>query len=401
MEQKNRKPAAFSNVRKEFYKQVLEKDRKQKLKIVALALSALLLASSLLFVSSLIETSGKGKYVYVYGDYEQSINSDICFEGNIQLIDMNALADYCGIDKEEVNYVATFAVNNTCVYFEDNSKIATINGIKKEMPTKAQIKNGYCLVPMSIVAEIVFGIEIKSDKNSTNITKIAENMYIIDRNPNIEYSPEASSYFEYINSKDEYIYLIVNKEHPLDRNFPEDENILWEIPAEYRKAEVIKLHYIAEKSLEAMMQDMFSLGYKDTYVTSAYRSYNYQEWLFYDYYVQNLVNNGMSYDNAYAEVLKDTALPGQSEHQTGLCVDFTTKSIGTVDNIFAETEVFSWLKENSWKYGFILRYPEDKESITGYMYESWHYRFVGFEVASIMHQTGLCYEEYLEIFGVK
>jgi D-alanyl-D-alanine carboxypeptidase len=83
-------------------------------------------------------------------------------------------------------------------------------------------------------------------------------------------------------------------------------------------------------------------------------------------------------------------------------VDFTTNSIGgAVDDVFETTEAFSWLKENSWKYGFVLRYPEEKENITGYVYESWHYRFVGLEVASIMHQTGLCYEEYLEVFGAK
>ena len=143
---------------------------------------------------------------------------------------------------------------------------------------------------------------------------------------------------------------------------------------------------------------MFALGYDDTYVTSAYRRYDKQQQLF-DRYVNNLVNQGMSYDAAYAEVLKDTALPGQSEHQTGLCVDLTTRTIVTVDNRFADTEVFAWLTANSWKYGFVLRYPEDKIDITGYSYESGHDRFVGYDVASIMHQTGLCYEEYLKIFS--
>ena len=80
---------------------------------------------------------------------------------------------------------------------------------------------------------------------------------------------------------------------------------------------------------------------------------------------------------------------------------FMTRSMNSLDNSFENTEAFAWLKENSWKYGFVLRYATEKESKTGYVYESWHYRFVGFEAASIMYQTGLCYEEYLEIFGVK
>ena len=97
---------------------------------------------------------------------------------------------------------------------------------------------------------------------------------------------------------------------------------------------------------------------------------------------------------------KYSARPEHSEHRTGLAVDFTTKSIyGVVDDVFETTTVSDWLKENAWKYGFILRYPKDKIDITGYQHESWHYRFVGLEVASIIYQTGICYEEYLEYFG--
>ena len=148
------------------------------------------------------------------------------------------------------------------------------------------------------------------------------------------------------------------------------------------------------------MNDMFELGFTDTYVTSAYRRYDKQQQLI-DKYVQEFMAQGMSYNQALEKVMEDTALPGQSEHQTGLCVDFMTRSMSNLDNSFAETDVFEWLKENSWKYGFIIRFPEDKTNITGYSYESWHYRFVGLERASIMYQTGLCYEEYLEIFGDK
>ena len=116
-------------------------------------------------------------------------------------------------------------------------------------------------------------------------------------------------------------------------------------------------------------------------------------------YVEDEMESGLSYDAAVQKVMTYSSEPGKSEHQTGLCVDFTTKSIGgVVDDNFETTAVFSWLKNNAWKYGFILRYAEDKEEITGYTYESWHYRFVGVEKASIIHQTGICYEEYLEIF---
>lgn len=398
MEQKNKKTSAFSKIRKGFYRQVEEKDKKEKRKIIALALATLLLASTLLFAAALIETSGKGKYIYVYGDYKQSISTDLCFAEGVQLIDINALANYCGISKEEANYVVTFKVNNTYMSFENESNIATINGIKKEMPSASQIKNGYCLIPISTANEILFGIEINAKEKLANISKTNEKIFIIERNPKIEYQTDVTQYLEYINSKDEYIYTLLNKQNPADRDFPEDKDSLIEIPAEYRKPDAIYLYKIALNALIPMMNDMFAQNIDDVFVTSAYRRYDKQQQLF-DSYVAELMNKyGWDEDRAYAEVLKDTALPGQSEHQTGLCVDFMTHSMNKLDNSFEETEAFEWLKENSWKYGFVLRYPKDKENVTGYIYESWHYRFVGLEVASIMHQTGLCYEEYLEIF---
>jgi D-alanyl-D-alanine carboxypeptidase len=222
---------------------------------------------------------------------------------------------------------------------------------------------------------------------------------MIVKEPSITYKTNISEYLEYLHSKDEYIFTLANKENPLERDFPEDKDSLIEIPSEYRKDSVIYLYTVAEKALEAMMNDMFALGYNDVYVTSAYRSYAYQEVLF-NMYVEDEMESGLSYDQAVQKVLTYSSEPGKSEHQTGLCVDFTTKSIGgVVDDSFESTAVFQWLKNNAWKYGFILRYPEDKTNITGYSYESWHYRFVGVDIASVIYQTGICYEEYLEIFG--
>lgn len=398
MEQKNRKITAYSKVRLNFYKQIEEIEKKKKRKVILLALATLLLASSLLYVSTLIETSGNGKYTYIYGDYEQNINTDLCFNSDVQLIDMNALANYCGISKEEANYVATFSVNNTYISFENDSKIAIINGIKKEMPTNAQIKNGYCLVPISIIVDTLFGINFNANEKSTNVTKSTQNMYIINKNPDVEYNTDISAYLEYINSKDEYIYTLLNKQNPIDQGF--EPSSLVSIPEKYsRKDKTIYLQNTAMKALEAMFNDMLQDGITDAYIQSSYRSHSYQSMLF-NMYIENEMANGLSREEAEIMANKYSAKPEYSEHRTGLAVDFTTKSIGgAVDDIFETTNTFSWLKENSWKYGFVLRYPKDKENITGYIYESWHYRFVGFEVASIMHQTGLCYEEYLEIFG--
>lgn len=87
------------------------------------------------------------------------------------------------------------------------------------------------------------------------------------------------------------------------------------------------------------------------------------------------------------------ARPGYSEHQTGLALDIVTTG-NIIGNQFEETEAFRWLQNNAHKYGFILRYPKDKEYITGYAYESWHYRYVGVDMANKVKESGLTYDEY-------
>ena len=113
---------------------------------------------------------------------------------------------------------------------------------------------------------------------------------------------------------------------------------------------------------------------------SAYRSYSMQEWLYEHYAEEN-----DSYDIA------DTfsARAGFSEHQTGLALD-----INMVDDDFVKSPDYLWLKDNSYKYGFILRYPKDKESITGYKFEPWHYRYVGVEVATYIYNNDITFDEY-------
>ncbi len=112
---------------------------------------------------------------------------------------------------------------------------------------------------------------------------------------------------------------------------------------------------------------------------SAYRTYKYQVTL-YNNYVER---DGKTAADTYS------ARPGFSEHQTGLATD-----INKIDNSFENTDAFRWLQKNAYKYGFILRFPKDKEDITGYQYEPWHYRYVGTKVAKQIHDENLTLEEY-------
>lgn len=115
---------------------------------------------------------------------------------------------------------------------------------------------------------------------------------------------------------------------------------------------------------------------------SAYRSYQTQ---------QGLYNHYVSIDGK-ANAERYSARPGYSEHQTGLALDINTASISAH---FENTAEYAWLQANCAKFGFMLRYPQEKESITGYRYEPWHYRYVGQAIAQTCMDQGLTYEEYL------
>ena len=93
---------------------------------------------------------------------------------------------------------------------------------------------------------------------------------------------------------------------------------------------------------------------------------------------------------------KDVAVPGTSEHHTGLAVDIIDTRYVFLDATQATMPGQIWLMENSWRYGFILRYPMDKTDMTGINYEPWHYRYVGWELAAEMHESGLGLEEYFD-----
>lgn len=119
-------------------------------------------------------------------------------------------------------------------------------------------------------------------------------------------------------------------------------------------------------------------------VDSAFRSGNYQQMI-----LDKLISEKGN------EAYKLIALPGASEHQTGLAIDFAIYENGIYnDNIKEDDKEAIWLKDNAWKYGFILRYPKGKEDITGFNFEPWHYRFVGLELALELYQTNQTLEEY-------
>ncbi len=129
-------------------------------------------------------------------------------------------------------------------------------------------------------------------------------------------------------------------------------------------------------------------------ICSAYRSHASQTANF-ESQIKAYAGAKYSFADAYTYTSRYIAIPGTSEHQTGLAVDFITPGYMYLDDGFENTDAYKWLSENSYKYGFILRYPSSKAAETGINYEPWHFRFIGFENAEDIYNSGLCLEEYM------
>ena len=147
-------------------------------------------------------------------------------------------------------------------------------------------------------------------------------------------------------------------------------------------------------ALLQMINDCIAEGHS-IYIISSYRTQAYQEYL-YNRQVNKQINNGYSREEAKIVAATISAIPGTSEHQLGLAVDLIDTAIWDLVEEQANLPGQQWLMENCWKYGFILRYPADKTDVTGIIYEPWHYRYVGTEIAKDIHESGLTLEEYLE-----
>ena len=214
---------------------------------------------------------------------------------------------------------------------------------------------------------------IKNNKDKTTTDIVA----IINVNADKEFYKDTKKTDE---SKEEL--MLLNKYNYLDENY--NPNDLKEFSNKYAYGEHQKLKEVAYNAYISMFNKAKEDGYT-LIVNSSYRSYKEQKEI-YDKYV-----------SWYGEDADKTAAkPGFSEHQTGLAVDIQSYCSQKKD--FDKCEEFTWLQNNAYKYGFILRYPEGKEYITGYDYESWHYRYVGKDVAKYIQENKITFDEYYAYF---
>lgn len=218
------------------------------------------------------------------------------------------------------------------------------------------------------------------------------------------FKADLSAYEQYMNptgdARDAYL-LLVNPDNSLAASdVPKD---LVEVKSTRKDGRATqKLREYAAKALEALMLEADACGMVRTNtpsgyplsVMSAYRTYEYQGQLFNGYVNNEMAKRGITRAQAEAIVVTYSCRPGTSEHQTGLCVDMHTLS--AANEAFKNQEEAKWLADNCHKFGFILRFPEDKTEITKITYEPWHFRYVGRYHATRMKDLGMCLEEYVE-----
>ncbi len=186
-------------------------------------------------------------------------------------------------------------------------------------------------------------------------------------------------------SADDWQLVLVNKQHPV----PQDYSFTLGTITGSMKCDVRIIDELMAM-MAAAKEDGINLM-----ICSPYRDYNRQTVLFnrkIDYYM----NKGYSYMEAYKIASITVTVPGASEHQIGLALDIVSNTYTSLDTGFGKTDAGIWLRENGYKYGFILRYPQGKEYITGIQYEPWHYRYVGKKAATAIMMQGITLEEFLE-----
>lgn len=283
------------------------------------------------------------------------------------------------------------------------------------MSYKLTPKNGFIIAACLAAVSLIFSLTLafclpsggKEDTESSSEYETEERNRDVTTSLDYTYKTDISAYAEALNTTDEKYLLLANKVYLIGEEYQPTDIVDLDTSLTLHGKEISLVEYAAKAS-EALILELRANGYNDVYITSGYRSYAYQQTLYSRYFEkEKKAHPTWSDEQIKAEVLTYSAYPGTSEHQSGLCMDlFVYPGMSELVNYgyetgaegdcgFAETEAYKWLKDNAHKFGFILRYPADKVDITGYSYESWHYRFVGIDAATEIYDSGATLEEYL------
>lgn len=247
-----------------------------------------------------------------------------------------------------------------------------------------------CIVVITVA--IIKGESLEKEKDSSTVgkTNLSEGNSYTDSEANrssdniLVYSRDNTD-SNPNNDEEQWNLILVNRWNPL----PEGYN-----PTVTQLKNGHAIDERAYPDLQDMMDDCRAAGLEPV-ICSSFRTMEKQQTLFKNK-VDEYLAKGYSQEMAEKATEEYIAVPGTSEHQLALALDIVDISNQHLDESQENTPVQKWLMKNSWKYGFILRYPTDKSDITGISYEPWHYRYVGKDAAKEIYESGVCLEEYLE-----
>lgn len=437
-----------------------EKERKEQAKIIrgrliVFAVVFLILALAALAVFMLFfhstpdapKANGSIKYILGGATVRETPASDAVRTGGVYFC-FNDLSDYLGMAESGSADAMKFVIpsrdgvtkssdgigNEEYIVFYPGGGKVNINGQEVTLDLPSYIKSDEVWVSLSFAEKYMnnLSVEYNERKSTVTLTRIvdkdltkdskttvykdvtfklkrSETEKQIEENPligevifgkdgtySLDFNADLDEYEEYMSpsgdKRDAFLVLVDQSKPMSEHDKPVD---LIDVKYTSASRSTQQMRKYAGMALEALFKEMQSLGYYDMQVFTGYVSYSYQSTIFAQYVQGELaVNPSLTEEQAEAIVATYYPRPGTSEHQTGLSVDMDTMGAYTTD--FKNTEEYKWLTENAWKFGFILRYPEDKENLTGCAFEPWHYRYVGRYHAMKMHESGLCFEEYLK-----
>lgn len=288
-------------------------------------------------------------------------------------------------------------------YLDNYVKINYVNHVDLIKNINNLIKKGYSNSDINIILKHGNNEEVKRFSKREKV-KYLEEFYLIDY-AKLDYYDRYMNYSDETGEDEETTVLHVNLD--MDKEAYEDATLINDfsidmlinkrryLSEDYKPDDLVKINekyasddklYASRLSVNAFIE-MHDAALKDGYeivINSAYRSYQDQQDiadLYLGVYGQNYVNNYV-------------AKPGFSEHQTGLAFDIGSRKV----NVFANSEEYKWMLENSYKYGFINRFPKKYENITGFRSEPWHFRYVGKDIAKYIYENDITLEEYYVIF---
>ena len=241
----------------------------------------------------------------------------------------------------------------------------------------SKIKGDYLIITfIEVIIIILFGSIITNDRTKTIQVENEIMSEVSDENLYNECKE--------IYTKNKELLILVNYDNAVPNDYKLDLRY-----TENRKEQVANVLY---NDLVLMLRDAQNVGY--TYwIASGYRSIQIQQGLI-DDHINTYISEGMSVEEAKNKTYEILEKANYSEHHTGLAIDFLSSDNLNMDESQEMTEGNKWLRENCYKYGFILRYPRDRQAITNMSYEPWHFRYVGREASTFIHQNNLTLEEF-------